>query len=102
MHFKVLINDYAFLFRLIPHTTNILGLNDSFHFCELELNRVNQTYVFSEQTDVAGGTITLQLGIDVVDIDSGDFPDVTSSDVEDDINLQGSGGVGIKLSAYNN
>ena len=44
---------------------------------------------FSEQTDVAGGTTTLQLGTDVVDLDSGDFTDVTSSDVEDDINLRG-------------
>ena len=44
---------------------------------------------FSEQTDVAGGTTTLQLGTDVVDLDSGDFPDVTSSDVEDDVNLRG-------------
>ena len=44
---------------------------------------------FSEQTDVASGTTTLQLGTDVVDLDSGDFPDVTSSDVEDDVNLRG-------------
>ena len=44
---------------------------------------------FSEQTDVAGGTTTLQLGTDDVDLDSGDFPDVTSSDVEDDVNLRG-------------
>ena len=44
---------------------------------------------FSEQTDVAGGTTTLQLGTDVEDLDSGDFPDVTSSDVEDDVNLRG-------------
>ena len=43
---------------------------------------------FSEQTDVTGGTTTLQLGTDVVDLDSGDFPDVTSSDVEDDVNLR--------------
>ena len=32
---------------------------------------------------------TLQLGSDVVDLDSSDFRDVTSSDVEDDVNLQG-------------
>ena len=44
---------------------------------------------FSEQTDVAGGTATLQLGTDVVDLDSGDSPDVTSSDVKDDVNLPG-------------
>ena len=44
---------------------------------------------FSKQTDVAGGTATLQLGSDVVDLDSSDFPDVTSSDVEDDFNLRG-------------
>ena len=25
---------------------------------ELEINLVNQTYIFSEQTDIAGGTIT--------------------------------------------
>ena len=57
---------------------------------ELEINLVNQTYIFSEQTDVAGGTTTLKLGTDVVvDLDSGDFPDVTSSDVEDDVNLRG-------------
>ena len=44
---------------------------------------------FSEQTDVAGGTTTLQLGTDVVDLDSGDFTDVTSSDDEDEVNLRG-------------
>ena len=51
-----------------------------FIFIALEINLVNQTYLrFSEQTNVAGGTTTLQLGSDVVDLDSGDFPDVTSS-----------------------
>ena len=44
---------------------------------------------FLEHLDVACGTTTLQLGSDVVDLDSGDFRDVTLSDVEDDINLQG-------------
>ena len=43
---------------------------------------------FSEQTDITGRTTTLQLGSDAVDMDSGDFQDVTSSDVKDDINLQ--------------
>ena len=41
---------------------------------------------FLEQTDIAGGTITLLLFSEVADLDSGDFLDVTSSDVEDDIN----------------
>ena len=44
---------------------------------------------FFEQTDVAGGTTTLQLVSDVVDSDSSDFLDVTSSDVENDVNLRG-------------
>ena len=43
---------------------------------------------FSEQTDVAGGTTTLQLGTDVVDL-SPVISRVTSSDVEDDVNLRG-------------
>ena len=42
---------------------------------------------FLEQINIAGGATTIQLGTDVVDLDSGDFPDVTSSDVEDDVNL---------------
>ena len=46
----------------------------------------------SEQTDIAAGTTTLKLGSDVVDLDSSDFRDVTSSGVEDDFNLMSSVG----------
>ena len=62
-----------------PHTIHPWVRNKS---CQPDLH-------FSEQTDIAGGTTTLQLGTDVVDLDSGDSPDVTSSDVEDDVNLRG-------------
>ena len=41
--------------------------------------------MFFGANDIADGTTTLQLGTDVIDLDSGDFPDVTSSDVEDNI-----------------
>ena len=37
---------------------------------------------FSEQIDVAGGTTTLQLGSDIVDLDTGDFRDVKGGDYE--------------------
>ena len=64
---------------LIVYTLSHLGKS-----CQPDLR-------FSERTDVAGGTTTLQLDTDVADLDSGDFQDVTSSDVEDDVNLRGRG-----------
>ena len=44
---------------------------------------------FSEQTKVAGDTITLQLGSDAVDLNSGNFCDVTTSSDVHDVNLWG-------------
>ena len=78
---KVAQNLTPYFFQFLLNTNIIWVRNKS---CQSDFH-------FSEQTDVAGGTTTLQLGTDFVDLDSGDFPDVTSSDVglDDDVNLRG-------------
>ena len=62
------------------------SLRNLYH--ELELNLVNQTYVFRSKPTLRVEPPPFSMGTDVIDLDSGDFPDVTSSDVEDGVNLR--------------